>query len=221
MIRLHHVPESRSMRVLWLLYELGVEFDVVERPFDKSLRGPEYLSLSPAGRVPALEIEGERMFESLAMMEYLCERFPEAGLGRGPGSPDRMGWLSWLHFAETVSQHTASLTQQHIMLREDHMRSPIIMQLEAKRIEKCYGAIEARLSTPIENRDHLLTSGFSACDIAVGQAVYMARHFAAIEGFPELSAWYARICEREAFAKSLPGEGGRLYVQDFYPAWQS
>ncbi|MCA0848206.1 glutathione S-transferase family protein [Salipiger thiooxidans] len=221
MIRLHHVPESRSMRVLWLLYELGVDFDVVERPFDKSLRGPEYLSLSPAGRVPALEIEGERMFESLAMMEYLCERFPEAGLGRGPGSPDRMGWLSWLHFAETVSQHTASLTQQHIMLREDHMRSPIIMQLEAKRIEKCYGAIEARLSTPIENRDHLLTSGFSACDIAVGQAVYMARHFAAIEGFPELASWYARICEREAFAKSLPGEGGRLYAQDFYPAWPS
>ncbi|SDE50816.1 glutathione S-transferase [Salipiger thiooxidans] len=221
MIRLHHVPESRSMRVLWLLYELGVDFDVVERPFDKSLRGAEYLLLSPAGRVPALEIEGERMFESLAMMEYLCERFPEAGLGRAPGSPDRMGWLSWLHFAETVSQHTASLTQQHIMLREDHMRSPIVMQLEAKRIEKCYGAIEARLSTPIENRDHLLTSGFSACDIAVGQAVYMARHFAAIEGFPELSAWYERICEREAFAKSLTDEGGRLYAQDFYPAWPS
>lgn len=221
MIRLHHVPQSRSMRVLWLLYELDVPFELVLRPFDKSLRAPDYLSLSPAGRVPALEIEGERMFESLAMMEYLCERFPEAGLGRAPGSPDRMGWLSWLHFAETISQHAAALTQQHLMLREDAMRSPIIMQLEAKRLEKCYAALEARLSPPLEKRDHLLTSGFSAVDIAVGQAVYMARHFAKIEGFAELSAWYARITGRDGFARSLPGPEERLYGQDFYPAWES
>ena len=221
MIRLHHVPQSRSMRVLWLLYELDVPFELVLRPFDKSLRAPDYLSLSPAGRVPALEIEGERMFESLAMMQYLCERFPEAGLGRAPGSPDRMGWLSWLHFAETISQHAAALTQQHLMLREDAMRSPIIMQLEAKRLEKCYAALEARLSPPLEKRDHLLTSGFSAVDIAVGQAVYMARHFAKIEGFAELSAWYARITAREAFQRSLPGPEERLYRRDFYPAWES
>ncbi|MBY6004709.1 glutathione S-transferase family protein [Salipiger bermudensis] len=220
MIRLHHVPQSRSMRVLWLLHELDVPFELVLRPFDKSLRGPEYLSLSPAGRVPALEIEGERMFESLAMMEYLCERFPEAGLGRAPGSPDRMGWLSWLQFAETISQHAAALTQQHIMLREDSMRSPIIMQLEAKRLEKCYAALEARLSPPVEKRDYLLTSGFSAVDIAVGQAVYMARHFARIEGFDELSAWYGRITAREGFVKALPGAEERLYGQDFYPAWE-
>lgn len=219
MIRLHHVPQSRSMRVLWLLYELDAPFELRLRPLDRSLREPDYLSLSPAGRVPALEIEGERMFESLAMMEYLCERFPEAGLGRPPGSPDRMGWLSWLHFAETISQHVAALTQQHLMLRDDAMRSPIVMQLEAKRLEKCYEALEARLSPPLEKRDHLLTSGFSAVDIAVGQAVYMARHFAKIEGFAELSAWYARITARDGFLRSLPEAEGRLYRRDFYPAW--
>ena len=82
MITLHHVPQSRSMRVLWLLNELDVPFQLVEHPFDKSLRRPEFLSLSPAGRVPALEIEGERMFESGAMVEYLCEKFPDRGLGR-------------------------------------------------------------------------------------------------------------------------------------------
>ncbi|MGR3378217.1 glutathione S-transferase family protein [Salipiger abyssi] len=219
MIRLHHVPESRSMRVLWLLYELEVPFELVLRPFDKSLRAEEYLTLSPAGRVPALEIEGERMFESLAMMEYLCERFPDAGLGRAPGSPDRMAWLSWLHFSETISQHVAALTQQHLMLREDHMRSPIVMRLEAKRLEKCYAALEARLSTPLENRDHMLTSGFSAVDIALGQAVYMARHFAALDGFPALGAWYGRVSGRAAFARCLPEAGEGLYDRDFYPAW--
>src|SRR6056297_3415248 len=220
MITLHHVPQSRSMRVLWLLHELEIDFQVVEHAFDKSLRQPEFLTLSPAGRVPALEIEGERMFESGAMIEYLCERFPERGLGRGEGNPDRMAWLTWLHFSETVSQHVAALTQQHVVLYEDHMRSPYVMQLEAKRLEKCYEAIEARLSTPVENRDYLLTSGFSAVDIAVGQAVYMAQHFARLEGFPELQAWYERITERDSFAKSLPGpESALIYEQEFYEAW--
>lgn len=220
MITLHHVPQSRSMRVLWLLHELGVEFRVVERAFDKSLRAPEFLSLSPAGRVPALEIDGERMFESGAMMEYLCERFPEPGLGRAPGDMDRMGWLVWLHFAETVSQHVAALTQQHIVLYEDAMRSPIVMRLEAARIAKCYCAIEARLSTPVENRDYLLTGGFSACDIAVGQAVYMARHFVRLDGYPETEKWYERIGERPGFQASLPGpQSARVYDQPFYEAW--
>lgn len=221
MIVLHHVPQSRSVRVLWLLHELGVPFRLVEHAFDKSLRAPEYLTLSPAGRVPALEIEGERMFESLAVMQYLCERFPEAGLGRAPEDMDRMAYLVWLQFAETVSVHAATLTQQHIILREDWMRSPILMQLEAKRLAKCFEAIEARLSTPVENRDYLLTSGFSACDIAVGQAVDLGRRFVRLEPYPELSAWVERITERDGWQKSLPAEGTQgLYEKDFYPPWE-
>lgn len=217
MITLHHVPQSRSMRVLWLLNELDVDFQVVQYPFDKSLRQPEFLTLSPAGRVPALEIEGERMFESGAMMEYLCEKFPERGLGRMPGDMDRMAWLVWLHFAETISQHVAILTQQHIMLYEDHMRSPTVMKLEATRLARCYAAIEARLSTPVENRDYLLTGGFSACDIAVGQAVYMARYFAPLEAFPETRAWYHRITDRDGFRAACPDPDSPLiYQQDFY-----
>ena len=220
MITMHHCPQSRSMRVLWLLAELGVPYRVQVRAFDKSLRAPEFLSLSPAGRVPALEIDGERMFESAAIMEYLCERFPEAGLGRLPGDPDRMAWLVWLHFAETISQHVAALTQQHILLYDDATRSPIVMKLEAARLLKCFAAIEARLSTPVENRDYLLTSGFSACDIAVGQAVYLARHFAPTEAFPELEAWMQRITDRDGFRAALPKpEEALIYTQAFYPAW--
>ena len=124
MITLHHCPQTRSMRTLWLLYELELEFQLRSYPFDRTLRSPEFLSLSPAGRVPALEIDGERMFETGAITEYLCERFSPERLGRMPGSPDRMSWLVWVHFAETLSQHTAALTQQHVALYEDWMRSP-------------------------------------------------------------------------------------------------
>ena len=98
MITLHHCPQTRSMRTLWLLHELEIPFRLVVHPFDKSLRRPEFLSLSPAGRVPALEIDGERMFETGAITEYLCERFSPEAMGRGANSLDRMAWLVWVHF---------------------------------------------------------------------------------------------------------------------------
>lgn len=221
MITLHHCPQTRSMRTLWLLRELDVPFEVVEHPFDKSLRRPEYLSLSPAGRVPAIEIDGACMFETGAITEYLCERHSPDGLGRMPDSPDRMDWLVWVHFAETVSQHAAALTQQHVALYDDTMRSPIVMKLEAARLKKCYDAIEARLTAPLEKRDYLLPSGFSAADISVGQAVYMACHFASLDDHPQTAAWYARITARPAFRASLPAPETRLYAQDFYPAWEA
>jgi len=215
MITLYHVPQSRSMRVLWLLNELDVEHRLVEMPFDGSLGTDEFRTRSPAGRVPALEIEGERMFESGAIVEYLCERFPERGMGRLPGAMDRMAWLVWVHFAETVSQHAAALTREYVVLGE--AGSVAAKRMEVAQLHKCYGAIEARLSTPVENRDYLLTGGYSAADICVGQAVYMARHFARTDDFPELRAWFERITERQSYLDALPGEGSsRLYRREFY-----
>lgn len=206
------------MRTLWLLHELGVPFEVETYAFDKTLRSPAYKALHPAGRVPALEIDGEAMFETGAIAEYLCERFPDAGLGRSVGEPDRMEYLVWLHYAETLTVHVAALTQQHLVIREDHQRSPFLMALEAKRLEKALEAVEARLSSPIENRDTLLTSGFSACDIGVGQAVWSATHFVTLDALPETAAWLSRLMDRPAFGQSLPADGQGVYQGRFFAA---
>lgn len=214
MIRLHHAHQTRSMRTLWLLYELGAPFEVEIYPFGRALQDQGYLDLHPMGRVPSLEMDGEVYWETGALAEILCERFPEAGMGRAVGDGERAAWLVWVHFAETISQHAAALTQQHIMLFEDWMRSPVITKLEAKRLARCYAAIEAQLD---DGRDYLLAGGFSAADVGVGQAVYMARHFAKVDPFPKAQAWYDRIAAREAFAKSLPPEGEGIYGQEFYP----
>ncbi|PUB19062.1 glutathione S-transferase family protein [Yoonia sediminilitoris] len=212
MIRLHHCPQTRSMRSLWLLHELGVDFDLVEYPFDKTLREEPYASLNPTGRVPTLEIDGDILTESGAIAEFLCERFSDAGLGRAPGEAGRAVWLNWIHFAETISQHCATLTQQHVALRDDAMRSPILMQLEAKRLARTLATVEKGLTAPY------LVGHFSAADVGVGQAVYMATHFVHLDTFPRLTDWYARLATRPAFQKSLPGET-RLYARDFYPPW--
>ena len=96
------------------------------------------------------------------------------------------------------------------------MRSPVVMRLEAKRIEKCYGALERRLI----GRTHVLDGGFSAADIGLAQAVYMARHFTRPDPFPALVAWYDRVTARPAFRKALPPQkADLLYKNDFYEAW--
>ncbi len=216
MIRLHHCHQTRSMRTLWLLNEIGIDFEVVVRSFDRSLRSPDYLAINPIGRIPALEIEGRALWESGAITEYLCERFPKTRLGRTIGDAERVDWLIWIHFAETLTQHGAALTQQHVVLYEDSMRSPTLMKLEAKRLAKCYAAIERRLA----GRDHLLDGGFSAADISVGQALYMTRHFARLEPFERVTDWYGRITSRPAFRASLPPAGASLlYGRDFYEPW--
>ena len=213
MIRLHHCPQTRSMRSLWLLHELGVDFDVVEYPFDQTLRQEPYRSLNPTGRVPTLEIDDIVLTESGAIAEYLCERFPQAGLGRDPSHDERPAWLNWIHFAETISQHSAALTQQHIALYDDSMRSPIVMQLEAKRLAKTLRTVENSL------KGNFLLSEFSAADIGVGQAVYMARHFVKLDDLPRLATWFAELEARPAYQLSLPN-GPALYARDFYPPWE-
>ena len=212
MIRLHHFPQTRSMRSLWLLHEIEVPFDLVIQPFDKTMRSAAYLAINPTGRVPALEIDDLVLYESGAIAEYLCERFPQAGLGRDPGHAERAAWLNWIHFAETISQHTAALTQQHVALYDDAMRSPIIMQLEAKRLAKTLATVEGALQG-----DYLLST-FSAADIGIAQAVYMAQHFVTLDAFPTLTAWFDRLQTRPAFQKSLP-DGQRLYAKPFYAPW--
>lgn len=214
MIRLHHCAQARSFRTLWLLHEMGIEFALERHAFfGSSLRSDEYLSLSPAGRVPALEIDGRVLFESGAITEYLCETRPESGLGRLPGEPERTDWLEWLHFTETIGQHLANLTQQHIVLFEDHMRSPAVMKLEARRLEKTLEVIERVVS----RRDYLLGSGFSAVDTNIGYDVLIAQKFVPLSVLPGLQAYLARLAERPAFARAMAEDGAaELYTQDFY-----
>ncbi len=216
MIRLHHVAQSRSFRTLWLLHEMGLDVEVVRRSFfDKSLRAPDYLALSPAGRVPALEIDGRVLFESGAIAEYLCETRPEAGLGRAPGDPERADFLQWLHFAETMGQSLAILTQQHVVLREDAMRSPTVMRLEARRLEKTLEVVDRAVT----DRDWLLPGGFSAADVQLGYGVLIARRFVPADLLPGVAAYRDRFAARPAFRRAMDQDGApEIYLRDVYEA---
>lgn len=215
MIRLHHVAQTRSFRPLWLMQEMGLEFEVKHwNFFDKTMRSDEFLSLSPAARVPALDIDGRTLYESGAIAEYLVETRPDAGFGRVFGDEERADWLQWLHYAETIGQHLANLTQHHIVLRDPAMRSPTVMRLEAKRLAKVLGAVERAVA----DRDYLLPSGFSAVDVNVGYGVMIARRFVAADAMPNLDRYYKRLVARPAFALAKARDGDTVVYKDTFYA---
>jgi glutathione S-transferase len=216
MLKLYHCPETRSMRVLWLLHELGVPFELIEMPFELSAtRSAAYLAVHPLGRVPCLMDHGFNLFESGAITEYLCERFPESGLGRLQGDPERYEWLQWIHYSETIAVHAAALVQQYHFIAAEQ-RSAAVLRLEGRRLHKAIELVNSHL----EDRDYLLGSGFSAADISVGYSLHLAHRFIAIARYPHVESYYERLRARSAFGAALPKNWQRplmWLVGDFEP----
>ncbi len=212
-LRLHHGWESRSTRSLALLYEMGLEFELVIHSFRAPLYNPDYREVSPAGRVPALEDGDLAIFETGAITEYLVTTYPESGLGRPVGDPEHWQWVQWLHFAETIGQHLATLTQHHVVLREDWMRSPTVIKYETMRLGRTLQVVEDAL----HGQDFLLASGFSAVDTNIGYSIYGAAHFVRLDPYPNVAAYLDRLSARPTFQKALPPpRAERLYHQAFY-----
>jgi glutathione S-transferase len=200
LLKLYHCPETRSMRSLWLLNELKVAFELIEMPFDLSvMRSAEYLSVHPLGRVPCLVDEDFRLFESGAIAEYLCECYPDCGLGRLAGNPERYEWLQWIHFGETIAVHAASLVQQRFFIASAD-RSAVVAKLEGRRLEKAVQVLEPSLT----DREYLLRSGFSAADIGVGYSLHLADRLVDLKKIPAVYSYLGRLRERAAFRASLP-----------------
>lgn len=215
-IVLHHCPESRSMKTLWLLNELGMEFKLVTHGFGRNLQSPEYLSVHPLGRVPSLEMDGVSLFESGAIAEYLGESSGRVDLFRAPGHPDRAAFLQWVHYCETVTVHLANLTQQFVALHDPEMRSPIVIKLEKRRLEKAIGVIEENLV----DREYMLGDQFSIADIGIGYALYVARLFTDLDQFPISKAFLELVSARPAFQASLPAANDPKKFYDDSGYWQ-
>ena len=205
MLKLYHCAESRSMRSLWLLNEMQIPFELIDMPFDLSvLRGADYLSVHPLGRVPCL-VDGDfRLFESGAITEYLCERYPQSGLGRLDRDTERYEWLQWIHYSETIAVHAAALVQQYHFIAPEE-RSVAVLRLEGKRLHKAIEVVNRQL----EDRQYLLCSGFSAADISVGYSLHLAHRFITVSRYPHVEPYYERLKARPAFIASLPRDWRR------------
>lgn len=213
MIRLHHIAFSRSFRVLWLLSEMQITPDIVPYTIaDGSLRSIQ--GLSPGSRVPALEIDGTTLFESGAILEYLCETRPAFGFGRPPGHPERARYLEILHFAETMANQIEQLNLQHLFLRPPAKPSVPVLKINTGRLAATLRGLQDLLG----DQDHILPAGFSAADAMMGFNLFAAPYFVDFRAFPALSAYADRLAARPAFQKARALDGRQeFYKKPFYP----
>ena len=211
---LHHVPGARSFRILWLLQEMGITPEVkIYAIQDGSMRSPEFLAKSPAGRIPALEIDGKVIYESGAITEYLCETRPEHGLGRAPGDAERIPFLEAMHYSETIGHLIAGLNLQWVFLRDPADRSDTVCKIEARRLAATLAPIEQLLA----KQDHILASGFSAADTMYGFSLTAAGRYVRLDQFPHIQAYNARMAERPAHKAACAIDGDRNFPgKDFY-----
>lgn len=102
MITLHHLEYSQSFRILWLLEELGVEYELklYERDKDTHLAPPEYKELSPLGSAPVITDGDLALAESSAIVDYILDKYPNEQLRPSPGTPDRTRYLFWFHASQ-------------------------------------------------------------------------------------------------------------------------
>ncbi|MGS0729497.1 glutathione S-transferase, partial [Shewanella sp. 0m-11] len=103
MITLHHLNKSRSKRIIWLLEELGVDYQIkaYQRDSQTFLAPPELKAIHPLGKSPVIEYQQQVIAESGAITQYLIDNHAAGTLAPEKGSPDYVEYLQWLHFAES------------------------------------------------------------------------------------------------------------------------
>ncbi|MDA5094075.1 glutathione S-transferase family protein [Aliiroseovarius sp. KMU-50] len=218
--RLHHVQYGRSIRVLWLIEEIGLEeklgtpLEVVDYQIgSKEMFEGGLNKVSPATRIPALELGDITMSESGAIVQYLIEEYAP-NLGVAPGQPGRTDFLQWIHYAETMASLIEQLNLQMVFLRPPAKPSPIVIKLNVARLRHTLAGLEARLA----GRDWLLDQGFSGADIMLGFNLFAAPYYVKLDAFPNILAYKARIEAMPSYQRVVAREGEqRFYAQDFYP----
>jgi glutathione S-transferase len=110
--------------------------------------------------------------------------------------------MQWIHFAETIAVHGASLVQQRVFIAENE-RSPAVDNLESRRLGKAIGVVDRHLA---DGRENLLASGFSAADTNVGYSVVMGRSFIGLDAYPHARSYLERLEARPAFQTALANQ---------------
>lgn len=199
-MKLYHCPGSRSVRIVWLFEEMGLDYDLEVMPLgDPQMRTPEYLAIHPGGRVPAL-IDGDvTLFESGAIVEYTLARYGEGRMIPPTTSADFPAYLQWLHYAEGMMMPQVNIIVVETKFLPPERRNDTNVARATKLLTRMLGAVDQRM----EGREYL-AGEFSGADIMTGHACLAAKRLGAdLSGFPHVQTYAERLEGRPALQKAL------------------
>lgn len=197
MIKLYHAPLTRSVRIYWLLEELGVPYELATVPFQSGTI--PFGQATPIGKLPSIEDGALTMFESGAILEYIIERYGNGRLAPPPSSPLRGPYLQWVHFSEATAFPPLGNLAWHLLFKKDAEKVPSAMADYRSLAAAALRVVE----TALKGREYLLESGFSGADIMMGFTLECAKLLGALTGqFPNATAYLKRLEARPAFQKA-------------------
>ncbi len=202
MIVVHHLNDSRSQRILWLLEELGLPYEIkpYQRDAQTRLAPPELKKVHPLGKSPVITDGNRTVIESGAIIDYVIRRHGKGRLQPAPESPEYDDYVQWMHYAEGSA-----------ML-------PLMLNLYTTRLGDAAAPLKPRIDGEIANhlayidsalkgRQFLLGDTLTGADIQMSFVGEVAGAFGQRAQYPNLDAWTKRLHERPAFKKALERGG--------------
>lgn len=184
-------PMSRGRIVRWMLEEIGCNYKTEVIEHGPAMKAPDYLAINPMGKVPALSHHGKVVTETPAILAYLADAFPEAGLA--PPAAERQAYYRWLFFAAGPLE--AAVTDKNLgwAVPED------------KRGMVGYGSYEQTvdvLAAAVSEGKYLAEGKFSAVDIFIGSHIIWGTQFGSLPQRPEFEAYKKLVSGREAYQRA-------------------
>ena len=200
MLTLHFAPNSRAGRIVWLLEELELEYNINKMAFNpKDLKSDEHRARHPLGRVPVLDDGDVRIYESGAIVEYVIERHKNGGLKPEVSDSLYPEYLQWFHYCEgMVMPPVNTIVVQTLLLPPDRRDETVLAQAQ-RLLAKALEPVDESLA----GRDYLI-GAFSAADVMLGHACFMSNRLGCVsDEMANLKGYVERISERPAFKTAI------------------
>ncbi len=200
MLKLHFAPNSRAGRIVWLLEELELPYELNKMAFHpKDLKSDEHRARHPLGRVPVLEDGDVVLYESGAIVDYILERHKNGGLKPAVDAPEFPAYLQWFHYCEgMVMPPVNTIVVQTILLSPERRDEAVLGQAQ-RLLTKAWAPVDETLA----GKDYLI-GAFSGADVMLGHAAFMSNMLGCVpDEMAHLKAYVGRIGARPAFQKAM------------------
>ena len=197
MVKIWGTEASRAMRPIWTAEEMGLDYELVMMPFPPRMFMKEYLNVNMLGTIPYL-IDGEvKMTESVAMSQYLVEKYGPTDLRVMPDEPDYPAYLNWLFHSD------ATLTFPQTVVLRYKLQEPGVAVAAVDGYSRWFVSRCKLLETTLEDREFLCSDRFTIADICVSYAFVVAESLGINQAFkPNIKRYTDMLFEREAFKRS-------------------